>query len=218
MNPFLRTGKQFLMVGLLWSPICFSVIYLSVSLLNISWAVASIWTLPPMLLVFVMSISTWYFCRITVIYQWRLLKRIIVHLVVAVILTALWLLLIYFYSQVLDTIFKASNWTPLYFDALPLFTAINLTSYFAAALIHYLVLVVEQNRLAEKEVMNQAILKGEAELRALKATVHPHFLFNALNILGPLMRISSDQAQTVVARLSDFLVYSLQYGKLSKLL
>jgi LytS/YehU family sensor histidine kinase len=187
-----------------------------VSLFNISWVDAALWSLPPMWIEFALLLSTWYICRMTVVYRWRFLKRISIHLVTAFLLTSIWILLIYFYGQVLDTLFEKTVWAPLFIDALPLFSAVSLSLYVAAVLIHYLVLAEEQFRLAEQELMNQKLLKGEAELRALKATVHPHFLFNSLNILGPLMRQSTDQAQTVVEQLSDFLVYSLKYGKQSQ--
>ncbi len=49
----------------------------------------------------------------------------------------------------------------------------------------------------------------EAELAALRAQVHPHFLFNTLNNLYALTLKKSDQASEVVLKLSGLLDYML---------
>ncbi|MEM6771160.1 MAG: histidine kinase, partial [Bacteroidota bacterium] len=51
--------------------------------------------------------------------------------------------------------------------------------------------------------------KAQAELRLLKAQIHPHFLFNTLNNLYSLTVEKSDQAPEVVERLSEMLDYQL---------
>lgn len=51
--------------------------------------------------------------------------------------------------------------------------------------------------------------KAQAELKLLKAQIHPHFLFNTLNNLYALSLNKSDQAPEVVAKLSDLLSYIL---------
>lgn len=51
--------------------------------------------------------------------------------------------------------------------------------------------------------------KIEAELKFLKAQVHPHFLFNTLNNLYALTLDKSDKAPEVVLKLSELLNYML---------
>jgi two-component system LytT family sensor kinase len=51
--------------------------------------------------------------------------------------------------------------------------------------------------------------KNEAELKFLKAQVHPHFLFNTLNNLYALALDKSDRTPEVVLKLSDLLNYML---------
>lgn len=212
MHPFLSVPKQLLIVGLLWSPICFLVIFLTVTFVGISWGDAALWVVPPMIAEMFVCLSTWFFCRTTMQHHWRLLKTLLAHVVAALILTGLWIILIILYSYFLDDVFHRPGWTVYFPDALPVFLAVGITLYFMAILGNYLLLVVERNRRAEQDILEQKLMKGEAELRALKATVHPHFLFNCFNMLGPLMRKSMEKAETVVSRLSDFLVYSLRYG------
>jgi two-component system LytT family sensor kinase len=54
----------------------------------------------------------------------------------------------------------------------------------------------------EREVLR---LATESELRALRAQLNPHFLFNALNTLGHLMQTAPDRALTTLYRLTGLL-------------
>lgn len=213
MYPFLRGPKQLLIVGLLWSPLCFWLIFLLNSLTEVTLWEAAVWAVPPMVVELFICLSTWYLCRITTGSQWSLFKTVLLHISAAAVLVGLWLLLIDVYNSALKLFFKRTLWRDLYPEALPVFFAVGLSLYFIAILAHYLVLAVEKQRRAEQEALNQQLLTSEAELRAVKATIHPHFLFNCLNLLGPLLDRSKEKAQTVVSQLSDFLLYSLRYGK-----
>lgn len=53
--------------------------------------------------------------------------------------------------------------------------------------------------------------KSEAELRALKGQLHPHFLFNTINNLYALARAKSDKTAPVALKLAQLLRYVL-YG------
>ena len=54
----------------------------------------------------------------------------------------------------------------------------------------------------------------EAELRALKSQVNPHFIFNSLNSLRSLIGEDPSRARTAVTQLANLLRYSLQSGQL----
>ncbi|WP_297098361.1 sensor histidine kinase [uncultured Draconibacterium sp.] len=66
----------------------------------------------------------------------------------------------------------------------------------------------EKNELERKKLNTELKLK-EAELKLLKAQIHPHFLFNTLNNLYGLTMEKSDEAPSLVLRLSDILDYIL---------
>ena len=53
----------------------------------------------------------------------------------------------------------------------------------------------------------------EAELRALKSQVNPHFIFNSLNSLRALIDENPAQARDAVTRLANLLRYSLKAGQ-----
>ncbi len=54
----------------------------------------------------------------------------------------------------------------------------------------------------------------EAELRALKSQVNPHFIFNALNSMRALIGEDPTRARQAVTQLANLLRYSLQSGQL----
>lgn len=59
-----------------------------------------------------------------------------------------------------------------------------------------------QRDLREKQIEQ---LAAEAELRELRAQLNPHFLFNALNTVGALMRTSPEQARRTLLDLTSLL-------------
>jgi signal transduction histidine kinase len=59
-----------------------------------------------------------------------------------------------------------------------------------------------QRNLEEQEVRK---LAAEAELRALRAQINPHFLFNALTTIGYLIQTAPERALTTLMRLSGLL-------------
>lgn len=69
------------------------------------------------------------------------------------------------------------------------------------------------NRLQFEQLRLVANLR-EAELRALKSQVNPHFLFNSLNSLRALIDEDAPRARESVTRLANMLRYSLQSGQL----
>ena len=91
--------------------------------------------------------------------------------------------------------------------------------YFAGALFyllsvayHYVILAQENAQKAEARVMETSMLAREAELKALKAQLNPHFLFNSLNSISALTSIDAGRAREMCLLLADFLRTTLRVG------
>ena len=65
-------------------------------------------------------------------------------------------------------------------------------------------------RRAEVAALRLAVEAKDAELRALRAQVHPHFLFNALNSVRALVEEDPDRARDAVTRLARLLRHTLR--------
>lgn len=65
--------------------------------------------------------------------------------------------------------------------------------------------------LREMDLLEEKLktLATEAELRALKAQINPHFLFNALNTIANLIATDTEKAEESVERLANIFRYSL---------
>jgi LytS/YehU family sensor histidine kinase len=85
--------------------------------------------------------------------------------------------------------------------------------YLAALTLHYLLDAVERGKLSETREAEFRILAQDAELRALRAQLNPHFLFNSLNSISALTTIDPAKARTMCILLSDFLRGSLRMGE-----
>jgi len=65
--------------------------------------------------------------------------------------------------------------------------------------------------LKEKELLEERLraLATQAELKALKAQINPHFLFNTLNTIAALIHADPAQAEATVERLAEMFRYVL---------
>ena len=69
--------------------------------------------------------------------------------------------------------------------------------------------IQQEKNIIEKNALTTELRLKEAELKLLKAQIHPHFLFNTLNNLYGLTLEKSDEAPNLVLRLSEILDYIL---------
>ncbi|MGI6093430.1 MAG: LytS/YhcK type 5TM receptor domain-containing protein, partial [Negativicutes bacterium] len=60
------------------------------------------------------------------------------------------------------------------------------------------------------KLQQKAELATKAELKALRAQINPHFLFNSLNTIVSLCRTNSEEARHLIIELSDFFRRSLK--------
>jgi len=74
--------------------------------------------------------------------------------------------------------------------------------------------IFERYRWSEIARWQLQSMAKEAELRALKSQVNPHFIFNSLNSLRALIDENPVQARDAVTRLANLLRYSLKAGQL----
>jgi sensor histidine kinase YesM len=90
--------------------------------------------------------------------------------------------------------------------------AVGVPLYGVSMGIHYLVRVVESAREAERRVLESQVATREAQLRALRAQLNPHFLFNSLNSINALVGTDPEAARRMCESLGDFLRRTLALG------
>jgi two-component system sensor histidine kinase AlgZ len=104
------------------------------------------------------------------------------------------------------------KFTPRAAAAGPLLLGMGIVLYLLVAALHYLLAAFEESRRAEAQALEFQILSRDAELRALRAQIHPHFLFNSLNSISALTGTNPEGARRMCVLLADFLRTSLTLG------
>jgi two-component system, LytTR family, sensor histidine kinase AlgZ len=94
-----------------------------------------------------------------------------------------------------------------------MFFAVGALLYLLATLFHYLLAAAEESRRMEKRELEVKMLSREAELKALKAQLDPHFLFNSLNSISALCGSNPASARTLTTLLAEYLRKSLRIGQ-----
>ncbi|MDQ2712480.1 MAG: histidine kinase [Acidobacteriota bacterium] len=150
------------------------------------------------------SLSAWYICRsldLRSTADWKLaLTFILAAMCGSTVVMLIANLLVWSLNHV-DTGMEGR-----FHPAIPVLAGTFSLIYLLSIVLHYLILAIETSQRAE-------ILSREAELKALKAQVNPHFLFNSLNSISALTSIDPAKARQMCIALSDFLRTSLRLGE-----
>ena len=161
-------------------------------------------TVPITLLLAVLCLSPWYTCRSLPLNGTPPLKILLHHVVAAMFISALILAIVPLIVS-LDSRFSPTL-EQRFHSTMPVLAGLVFLCYLLSIALHYVMLAVETSKQAE-------ILSREAELKALKAQINPHFLFNSLNSISALTTVDAKRAREMCIRLSDFLRSSLRLGE-----
>jgi LytS/YehU family sensor histidine kinase len=94
----------------------------------------------------------------------------------------------------------------------PLLFVVGVLLYLLASAVHYTVFAADASRQSERRALELQVHAREAELRALRAQIDPHFLFNSLHSISALTGSDPAGARRMALLLGDFLRDSLRVG------
>lgn len=162
----------------------------------------------------IIGFSLWYVLRFNLREKQSVFDVIINHLIIAVIIIAVWIGLAYFILYYL----YSYNHSYIQFlnESIPWRVVTGVFYYLLFVMFYYMILYYEDLQDKLKIESELQTLVKEAELSALKSQINPHFLFNSLNSISSLTISDPDKAQEMVIKLSDFLRYSLSHDKEEK--
>jgi hypothetical protein len=157
-------------------------------------------------------LAVWYPCRALPLSAAGLPRALGLHAAGAVTTSTLWVLLGFAWARVLGLVPGLAGLPNEYPAAVgPLLWA-GLLLYVLAAVLHYLVMALAESREAERAALELRALAREAELRALRAQIDPHFLFNSLNSVSALIGSDPAAARAACQQLSEFLRATMKLG------
>jgi two-component system sensor histidine kinase AlgZ len=213
MHPILAQLRRLALYLLAWIPIALLLAYLLGMAHTIRWQEASALAFPLCLVYAFVCLSAWYSCRVTPLERSSFSRLFLTHTSTALLATALWVVI----ARVLVIELSQTSWSPglqaRFAPDVPILLGTGVLLYLLSIAFHYVLLALEASKEAEARVMKAGILARDAELKALKAQVNPHFLFNSLNSISALTSTDAARAREMCILLGDFLRRTLGLGE-----
>jgi two-component system, LytTR family, sensor histidine kinase AlgZ len=157
------------------------------------------------LLLALLSLPTWYLCRTLPLTPGKGVRIITSHAAAALA----WSFVFVVSAKIaVEPIALVRGWHELPLDverAEAALLGIGGLFYFLVAAFHYLLTELELGRDAAERAGALALLAQRAELQALRAQVHPHFLFNSLNTVNALIGYDPEKARRACVLLAEYL-------------
>jgi len=179
---------------------------------GMTWLQATVVAVPLAVVYAFMCLAAWYPCQSAPLRKATFAKVVVTQLAAAGLSAMLWL-------------FLADTWV-VFLEQFPAFAgvgerfprlvvvllAVGVVLYVLGAALHYLLIGFEEAQQAERNALQLEVAAREAELRALRAQIDPHFLFNTLNAISSLIATEPTSARTMCLELAEFLRESLRLG------
>ena len=212
MHPLLTQISRLGLYLLAWVPLAATSAYVLVTRGTLSWLQATALAVAVFLFYALLCLSAWYPCRATPLGRVTFIRLLLTHLIAAAIMSFVWI-------QAGRALAYAIL-GPEKFDALRQFQpqlssifTIGVLLYLLSVAFHYVLIAMEASREAEARATEVTIQARDAELKALKAQINPHFLFNSLNSISALTSIDPSRARDMCVLLGDFLRLTLGLGE-----
>lgn len=213
MHPILAQLRRLLLYLLGWIPLAGMLTYLLAVPGGLSWLEATTVAIVLCLLYAFICLAAWYPCMATPLERSGLSRFLFTHAAGALVASMVWLIAARILGRMLAGLEDFHGIDARLSRDYPLLFATGVLLYLLAVGFHYVLLAVEASRDAEARVMQASVLAREAELRALKAQVNPHFLFNCLNSISALTTSDAPKAREMCILLGDFLRRTLGLGE-----
>ena len=150
-------------------------------------------------------LSAWWVCRAAPIDRTPLSRMLVTLGGTAVASSVLWTVIASVWSAMLERFGWAEVDVDLRIKQITILLIAGAPLYLLSVVIHYLLIAFERARAAERTALEAVVAGREAELRALRAQLHPHFLFNSLNSINALVGQDPEGARRMCQTLGDFL-------------
>lgn len=182
-----------------------------------AWFDALVFVVPPFVVYAFVCLSAWYVCRALPLEPSRVSAVATASGAAALTAGAIWLGL----SQAWAGVLRATAGLQGAADAggahLPFLFSVAVILYLLVLSLHYVALAYDATRAAERQKFEFQVLTRDAELRALRAQINPHFLYNSLNSISALTTLDPQGARRMCVLLGDFLRNTLKVSTLDRI-
>jgi len=211
MHPILSHIRRLGLYLLAWVPLAGILVYL-LARAGESWMVAAAITVPLCFVYAFLCLAAWYPCKTTPVESSSFLRLLLTHFTAAVLLSTLWVQLAKSLASGLTHWASFSGLNDRASAYLPLMWVTGVLLYVLSVTLHYVLLAEQASREAQERALEARVLARDAELKALRAQVNPHFLFNCLHSISALTSVDGGKARDMCILLADFLRTTLRVG------
>ena len=212
MHPLLTRNRLGLYL-LGWLPLAAIVVLLMSAGGNLSWLESAIIVIPLCVVYAFICLSAWYTAKSAPIRRESALRLIGVHSLAAALVSYFWMGLGWVLVASLSKTSAFQGLDRRFAPQASILFGAGYLLYSLSVASHYTILSLEASREAEARALETSIHARDAELKALKAQINPHFLFNSLNSISALTSIDHSRARDMCVLLGDFLRLTLGLGE-----
>lgn len=211
MHPILGRLRQLGLYMLAWVPLAGILMYLLGRSSVLSWVEAALITVPLCLVYAFLCLAAWYPCRATPIEQSSVARLVLTHFTAAVLVSTFWIHLASGLAAGL-TRWRFAGLDQRLGQFIPLLWVTGVLLYELSVTFYYAVIAQQASQEAQERALEARVLARDAELKALRAQVNPHFLFNCLHSISALTSVDAAKAREMCILLADFLRTTLRVG------
>lgn len=212
MHPILARGGRLGPYLAAWLPLGGLIAVLAHLAAGSPWLEAFVLSMPLSLVYAFICLASYYPCHAVPASRTPFAKLIATHVFAAALSAMLWLSLAITWAVILESLPPFAGVTDRFPRLVVVLAVTAILLYTVIAAIHYVLISFEEASERERRQLELEMAAREAELRALRAQVDPHFLFNAMNAIASLTSSDPGGARQMCLDLADFLRSSLRLG------
>ncbi len=196
-----------------WVPVALVLIPALATVGKLSWSASILLGAPLAMISLFIPVEAGYICRFTPLGKAQIWRLTLTHFAAALVLSFLWMLVSKPYSRTLAYIPQLHGLDQQFAPAQWIVFVTGFLLYVVSIAFHYVAMTQDAARAVELQAVQTNVLARDAELRALRAQINPHFLFNSLNSISALTSIDGERAREMCLLLADFLRLTLGMGE-----
>jgi two-component system, LytTR family, sensor histidine kinase AlgZ len=195
-----------------WLPIAALLTQVVVRAGTIGWTEAASIVFPMCLVYAFICQASWYLCSAIPLREKDIFRLLASHGTAAVVSALAWVGIGWVWAWILGSSFGMEGIASRYVGQIVLLHLSGVLLFVLAVAFNYLLITFEVSQRAESKALELQLLAREAELKALRAQIDPHFLFNSLNSINALVMTDPAGARKMCVLLADFFRGSLKLG------
>ncbi|HEX4347796.1 MAG TPA: histidine kinase [Vicinamibacterales bacterium] len=184
---------------------------------GLPWTDALAFLLPPLAVYALVCLSAFYVCRAMPLATSRVPRVLVTSVVAAITGGIIWMAVAAGWEATLRSFPSLAASADLFDQETPLLFSAAVLVFLLVLSVHYVVLAFEAVREAERHQLELRVITRDAELRALRAQIDPHFLYNSLNSISALTTLDPPGARRMCLLLGEFMRNTLKVSMLDRI-